>query len=344
MTNSTNIYDIAIIGAGLAGLTCAQHLQQQRYQVIVLDKSRGVGGRVATRRINNTCVDHGVPFLEIQGKQTEELIQQLTQAKILQLWDGKIYQLDSQNNLQPTPPIKRYIVPEGINTLAKYLARGLEINKQFQVTAIKPIANIWQILTESNEQIKAKAIVMAIPAPQALPILESQVPTKLINQLRQVQFYPCITVMAGYDSQYLSDLPSWQGVRINNQTDLIWIALDSSKRDTATQPVFVFHSTAEFTQKYLDATDLQPAGKQLLQQAAFLLLPWLDSPQWLQVHRWRYSIPSHSLFLPCLSTTQPLPLVCCGDWCIGNGVEDALISGLASTAKISELIEQNFQR
>ncbi|GAB4241261.1 MAG: FAD-dependent oxidoreductase [Stanieria sp.] len=338
MTNSTNIYDIAIIGAGLAGLTCAQHLQQQRYQVIVLDKSRGVGGRVATRRINNTCVDHGVPFLEIQGKQTEELIQQLTQAKILQLWDGKIYQLDSQNNLQPTPPIKRYIIPEGINTIAKYLARGLEINKQFQVTAIKPIENIWQILTESNEQIKAKAIVMAIPAPQALPILESQVPTKLINQLRQVQFYPCITVMAGYDSQYLSDLPSWQGVRINNQTDLIWIALDSSKRDTTTQPVFVFHSTAEFTQKYLDATDLQPAGKQLLQQAAFLLLPWLDSPQWLQVHRWRYSIPSHSLFLPCLSTTQPLPLVCCGDWCIGNGVEDALISGLASAAKISELI------
>ncbi|BAU66056.1 FAD dependent oxidoreductase [Stanieria sp. NIES-3757] len=338
MTNSTNIYDIAIIGAGLAGLTCAQHLQQQRYQVIVLDKSRGVGGRVATRRINKTCVDHGVPFLEIQGKQTEELIQQLTQAKILQLWDGKIYQLDSQNNLQPIPPIKRYIVPEGINTIAKYLARDLEIKKQFQVTAIKPIENIWQILTESNEQIKAKAIVMAIPAPQALPILESQVSTKLINQLRQGQFYPCITVMAGYDSQYLSDLPSWQGVRINNQTDLIWIALDSSKRDTATQPVFVLHSTAEFAQKYLDATDLQTAGKQLLQQAASLLLPWLDSPQWLQVHRWRYSIPSHSLFLPCLSTTQPLPLVCCGDWCIGNGVEDALISGLASAAKISELI------
>ncbi|AFZ35947.1 FAD dependent oxidoreductase [Stanieria cyanosphaera PCC 7437] len=338
MTNSTNIYDIAIVGAGLAGLTCAQHLQQQRYKVIVVDKSRGVGGRVATRRINKTCVDHGLSFLEIQGKQTEELIQQLTQANILKLWDGKIYQLDSQNNLKPTPPIKSYIVPQGINTIAKYLARGLEVKRQFQVTAIKSIENIWQILTESNQEIKAKAIVMAIPAPQTLPILESQVPTKLINQLRQVQFYPCITMMAGYDSQYLSDLPSWHGVKINNQTDLIWITLDSSKRDTMTQPVFVFHSTPEFAQKYLDVTDLQSAAKQLLQQAASLFLPWLDSPQWLQVHRWRYSIPSHSLSLPCLSTTQPLPLVCCGDWCNGNRVEDALISGLASADRISGLI------
>jgi hypothetical protein len=334
MTNSTNLYDIAIVGAGLAGLTCAKQLQQQGDRVIVLDKSRGVGGRVSTRRINQTYVDHGLPYLEIQGKQTENLIQQLTQANIIRSWEGEIYQLDIQNNLQPTTPVKRYLAPQGINAIAKYLATSLEIKKQFQVTTIQAKEQTWQILDRSNNQINAKAVVMAIPAPQALTILESQVATEFINQLGQVEFSPCLVAIAGYDSKYLSHLPSWHGVKINNQTDLTWIALDSSKRDTITQPVFVFHSTPKFAQQYLDTTNLQPAGKQILQQAASLFLPWLDSPQWMQVHRWRYSIPSHSLSLPCLATTQPLPLVCCGDWCQGKGVEDALISGLAGTAVI----------
>lgn len=336
MTN-TNIYDVAIIGAGLAGLTCAKKLLQQGYQVIVLDKSRGVGGRVATRRINKTCIDHGLPFIEIEGKQTEALIHQLTQSKILQLWDGKIYQIDSHNQLYLINPNKRYVIPQGINTVAKYLATDLEIKKQFQVIAIEPVGSIWQIVAQSNQQIKAKAVVMAIPAPQALTILESQVSSELIHQLDRVQFDPCITVMAGYDPQYLSDLPLWQGIKVNHHKDLTWIVLDSSKRDTPTQPVFVFHSTPEFANSFLDATDLQPASERLLQQAASFL-PWLDSPQWLQVHRWRYAIPNHHLSLACLSTTQPLPLVCSGDWCNGKGIEDALTSGLASADRINQLL------
>ena len=55
--------DVAIIGAGVAGLTCAQQLHQAGYKVVVLEKSRGVGGRMATRRIEETYVDHGVRYL-----------------------------------------------------------------------------------------------------------------------------------------------------------------------------------------------------------------------------------------------------------------------------------------
>ena len=118
-----DLYDTIVIGAGLAGLTCARQLQQQGYKVIILDKSRGVGGRIATRRIDNIPVDRGLFFLEVQGKHTQKLIEQLRQQNIIQLWQSKFYQLDGEDNLQPIESVDRYIAPAGINAIAKYLAR-----------------------------------------------------------------------------------------------------------------------------------------------------------------------------------------------------------------------------
>jgi predicted NAD/FAD-dependent oxidoreductase len=336
---TTKQYDIAIIGAGLAGLTCARQLQKKGYKTIILDKSRGVGGRVATRRINNIPVDHGLPFLEIQGKQTEKLIQKLCQNDILQPWTGKIYDFNSQKYL---PPADRYIALQGMTAIAKYLATDVEIQKQSRVTAIDPTpAQTWELTYDCNQTgdcLQAKALIIAIPAPQALALLEplgANIPTQLLTQLSSVTFHPCLAVMAGYSSRYQSDLPQWQGMRITDDPDLAWIAIESSKRKAA-QPVVVLHATPHHTMHHLNNTNLQPAGQQLLSRASNLLLSWLDSPEWFQVHRWRYARPHNPLEVPYLATTQPLPLVCCGDWCNGNSVESALLSGLASAEKLSE--------
>ena len=48
--------DIAVIGAGIAGLVCAQQLSQAGYSVVVVEKSRGLGGRLATRRLHGILV------------------------------------------------------------------------------------------------------------------------------------------------------------------------------------------------------------------------------------------------------------------------------------------------
>jgi renalase len=334
-------YDIAIIGAGLAGLTCARQLRKKGYKIIILEKSCGVGGRVATRRINNIPIDHGLPFIQIQGKQTEKLIQQLCQQDILQLWTGKIYDFNTQ---QPIPPADRYIAPQGMTAIAKYLAADLEIQKQSRVTAIAPTpGQTWELTYDCNQTsdcLHAKALIIAIPAPQALALLEplsANIPTQILTQLRSVTFHPCLAVMAGYSTRYQSDLPHWQGIRITEDADLAWIAIESSKRQTG-QPVVVLQATPHHTMQHLNNTNLQSVGQQLLSRASKLFLSWLNSPEWLQVHRWRYAIPSNPLEVPYLATTQPLPLLCCGDWCNGNSVESAILSGLASANKLSEFI------
>ena len=56
--------EIAIVGAGIAGLSCARKLQQAGHEVIIVDKSRGLGGRLATRRLAGTHADHGVCYIK----------------------------------------------------------------------------------------------------------------------------------------------------------------------------------------------------------------------------------------------------------------------------------------
>ncbi|MGV2829025.1 NAD(P)/FAD-dependent oxidoreductase [Myxosarcina sp. GI1(2024)] len=339
------IYDVAIVGAGLSGLTCARQLEQRGYRVIVVEKSRGVGGRVTTRRVGDRLtIDRGLPWLEVQGKETQKSIEQLLQEKIIQPWNGRICQRDRQGNIQPTETKNLYVAPAGIDAIGKYLAQNLTIERQCRIESIQPNSdNTWGLMAK-NYYLQAKAVVIAIPAPQALEILkkiENCLSAELVNQLRAVKYFPCITVSAGYEERSRFNLPPWEVLNLNYDEKIAKIILNSSKQKLPTQPVFIFHSTPQFAYKYLEVTDLEPVGEQLLARAAPLLQSWLKSPQWMQVHRWRYAIPSEPLTIRSLATSSPLPLVCCGDWCGGNNLESALNSGMASAEAIASSIEPN---
>ena len=238
----------------------------------------------------------------------------------------------------PTP---HYVAPEGMNVLAKFLAQGLEILLNQRVIAITPTPeNRWRLSLESgNEELTAKAVVVAIPAPQALmllePLGEAVLGAAFLNNLRSVEFYPCLSVIAGYPSTSQA-LPDWKALTFIDDAVLGWIGLDSSKRLNPQQPVFVVQSSAAFAQHHDQTQDLQPVGQQILNRAAeSLLLPWLNTPDWMQVHRWRYAFPSHPWQYACLSAGTSRTLVCCGDWCGGNLVEDAMLSGLASAEEVN---------
>ncbi|MFW6358810.1 MAG: NAD(P)/FAD-dependent oxidoreductase [Chroococcales cyanobacterium] len=340
MLENAPLFDIAVLGAGLAGLTCAKALQRSGYDVVILEKSRGVGGRVATRRLHHTCVDHGLPYLDVQGEQTQHLIEQLHTQQTLCHWKNSEYvfkqgQLRSESSLSP-----RYIAPEGMTAIAKSVATHLKIWRPCRVTKLTPMANQWHLTLESPPEmpqtVSAKAIVLAIPAPQALALVaELDVPQSMLSSLQSVEFDPCLVVMAGYASQ--SEL-AWNAIAFEDHPNLAWISLESSKRQNSQESVFVVHSTAQFAQKFLDATDLQPAAQELLSTAAQCLFPSLNTPNWFQIHRWRYARPRSFLSVSYLETSSPLPLICCGDWCIGNQVENALHSGrMAASA-----LENNF--
>lgn len=340
--------DVAVIGAGLSGLTCARQLHQAGYSVVVLEKSRGLGGRVATRRLQNTCADHGLRYLENQGDLSHKFIQSLHHAGILKVWTEQIYTLSTNNqlvaNAQPHP---RFIAPNGMTAIAKHWGLDITIWRSQLVTAIVPQPNgLWEVALkptgdEQQASVQARAIVVAIPAPQALMLLqplETQgLPSDFLTQLSSVHFDPCLSAIATFSPAFtaqVEELP-WQAVEFSHDPSLAWVGVDSLKRSTAQAPIFVVQSNAEFARRWLDSNDLTAAGQHLLSRAAQVLLPWLAAPTTLHVHRWRYGFAHTPLTTTYLAENLPLPLVCCGDWCGGNNVESALHSGM-DAAQVTE--------
>jgi predicted NAD/FAD-dependent oxidoreductase len=348
------VVDVVVIGAGLAGLVCAQQLQQSGYQVIVVEKSRGVGGRLATRRLHGTCADHGVRYLDRQGPLTDCLIQTLQQQNLLHLWTNTFHTLQA-NELQAIEANPCYTATTGLTSAAKFLAAGLEIWHGQRAQALIPAEDRWQILLEPTgaeptlplPSLTARSVVIAIPAPQALalvqPLLEYGVPTEWVQTIKTVEFDPCYSVIAVYSAEQqreMEQLP-WQALTFEAAThasDLAWISLESKKRPDLKPPVLVAQSTAAFAQSCLEAEDLKPIGQHLLHQAA-TLAPWLAAPTEFQVHRWRYAFVRQPPRQRCLTTNLPLPLVCSGDWCGGRRIENALESGLAAACQISDFLD-----
>ncbi|MEM5838710.1 FAD-dependent oxidoreductase, partial [Pediococcus acidilactici] len=107
------MFDVAVIGAGLAGLVCAQQLTQAGYNVVVVEKSRGLGGRVATRRVHGTCADHGLRYLEPKSHLLQQLVQVLCERNLLQVWNT--YEQLPQQQPKPASKSSRYVAPDGMS-------------------------------------------------------------------------------------------------------------------------------------------------------------------------------------------------------------------------------------
>ncbi|MBE9165931.1 MULTISPECIES: NAD(P)/FAD-dependent oxidoreductase [Microcoleaceae] len=345
------MFDVVAIGAGMAGLICARQLRLAGYSVAVVEKSRGPGGRVATRRVQGARADHGARYLEPQGEAVQALIDVLVDRQILKLWTDSVAEF-RQGEISAIP-CSCYVAPAGMNTVGKYIAEGLDIWYGRRVKAIARTDNqMWRLsleVTDDNleipQELIAKAVVVAIPAPQALMFLDSEIGLSpdFIDKLRSVEYDPCITVMAGYPAARNSELsnlnPQWKSVSFPDDSDLAWVGLDSSKRLDPPQPVFVVHSSANFAERHLESTDLPTVGQELLDRTSEYLMPWLNQPEWLQVHRWRYAFCRNPLPVSCLPAAGTLPLVCAGDLCGEGQIEAALRSGVAAAAWINSQLQ-----
>ncbi|AFY40388.1 fumarate reductase/succinate dehydrogenase flavoprotein domain protein [[Leptolyngbya] sp. PCC 7376] len=317
--------DVAVIGVGLAGISAAVECQKKGLKIGLFDKSRGVGGRLATRRVNDIRLDHGLPSWNIQGPHTQALTEKLLAEQIISPWKVAHSDSNSVDAWQTLETENFYAAPNGMTAIAKYLARDLTINRSFHLDKIIPAENHWQLHFKNNETVEAKAIILAIPASQAVPLVENFVTRELGDRLQSVTYEPAISLMLGFEELNLN-FP-WQELCLSDHPSFKKIILDGKKRSPQAQTL-VLQTNATFTEKYLDADNLQPIAQTLIREIRQLLN--LSQPSWHQIHRWRYALPDKTFSESHLYLPLELPLILCGDWCLGNGAEGAIASGLAA--------------
>ena len=357
------MWDVAVVGAGLSGIVCARRLLAAGYSVCILDKSRGLGGRIATRRVSDRIrVDHGLRYWQPKSEAIEPLTEELIEAGVLKVWAHSDYEIRKKGILtQIDAPAPKYISADGMSAISKYLLRQFERGKNLftnhRAVEIRREGEAWTIRCETGEVVKAKKCAIAIPASQAADLLQTiqtepadpvcELIKPALESLRAVNYFPCLTVMAGYEqSRYaeMGELDS-QGWAVTDYvgTSTDWIALDSSKRSNPkADPVIVIHSKPDFATQYLDATDTQPAASVLLRaNSRRFKLPWLAQPEWFQIQRWRYA----HVKTPYSQTAHPITntLICGGDWCVAHdthseytSIDHAYRSGLSLAEHIQK--------
>ena len=294
---------IVIIGSGMAGLACARRLAEAGLAPIVLDKGRGIGGRVATRRVGDLQFDHGAQYVNAHGAGFAAVL-------------GGLPVADWHDGTGRTHSVG---VP-GMSAIPKALGAGLDIRQGEQVTRLQQDGDGW-VLHLDGGPFRADRVVVTVPAPQVAGLLGADHP--LVAALAPVQLAPCLTLMAAVTA------PAPFITRQDADDPLAWIAQDSAKpgRPQGPDPLWVAQAGEAFSQTHLEQT---------LTQIAALMLPLLcdrlgvtpDRVTHASAHRWRYARVTQALGQPFLRSPDA-KLYLGGDWCIGPRVEAAWTSGTA---------------
>ena len=330
--------DVLVIGAGLAGLAAARDLQDAGLNLLMLEKSRGVGGRSATKRFEVNGVhlraDHGAQFFTARGERFQNLISRLEANGVVKEWTRGFPKWTVRGLEARAAGHGRYVAPNGMSALGKAFQEGLDgsrlnIQQNALVSAVFPTHLGWSAVLENGEIHQARALIVNAPAPQALALTRSSLEPQTLAALERVQFNPCWALVVALETK--PDL-SWVGLEIDHDV-LEWAALDSSKRNPGSPPILVLHATPVWSQAHLEQAP-ETVAALLLEAAQNLLGDWVK-PVGMLAHRWRYAKPS--ITHPA-STLEQGNLVFCGDWCVktNSRIEAALESGWATASHVLE--------
>jgi hypothetical protein len=308
----------AVIGAGMAGLACAHELARADAKVTVYERSRGLGGRLATRRMGQLAFDHGAQFITARSQPFSRYAQIALRAGMLDAWRPRIME---DGRAWPAPIEDWWIGQPGMSALVRPLARNIEIQSGIAVHELIPSQRGWELQTDSGRQnVTFRAVAVAVPAPQAYSLLGPH--SRSFSHIAEVRMAPCWTGM------YAFDPPIDAGADARRWTTgpLVWAACNSSKPERPHTPqCWVVHASSAWTRQHIDI-DAPSAANLLLRAFEDNLGYRLPTPVHRDAHRWRHALVEQPLGLSCL-VDEELSAGACGDWCIAPRVEAAFESG-----------------
>jgi renalase len=309
------ISSCVIVGGGITGLITATILQRNGINVTVLDKGRGIGGRLATRNIQEGVFDYGAQYFSVKNSQFQEWVDEWLKAGIITEW-CRGFTLNDDNK-------PRYRGTISNRSLAKYLAQDLTVQTNTKVIKLN-YRDRWLIETETGHNFLGEMLIMTPPVPQILALFNDSnivIPHEIKTALAQITYDRCIAVLALLSKP--SNIPSPGGISLD-QEPLIWLG-DNYQKGISPDYAVTLHATPKFSETYWDSDDATIAN--FLFDAAS---NWLsDSVIEYQVHRWRYSLPRTFYHQPYCALTE-LPLAIAGDAFVSPKIERAILSGIAA--------------
>jgi predicted NAD/FAD-dependent oxidoreductase len=355
MSENVQTVDVAIVGAGIAGLVAARELVSAGCGVVVLEKSRGVGGRMATRRVGQAVCDHGAQFFTVRGRAFGSIVGDAHDAGAVRQWcDG--FSRATANGSGMLPPgdgHPRWRGTAGMTDLPKHLASALDaarvsIRCNTKVASVGTKDGRVRLVLEDGAAIDAAGAILSAPVPQSLELMAAggmmapvaaAIDEQTLRKLSAIDYDPCFALMLVLARP--SRVPPPGGIQFEAEGPangpIAWIADNHQKRISAV-PALTIHATAAFSRQHYDSPPDDVAA--LLVAAA---APWLDGPPETAIverslQRWKFSHPIVLVSEPMVAASTSPPVVLCGDAFAGPRVEGAASSGLAAARWLERVL------
>ena len=344
---TSNRLSVAVIGAGMSGVTCARTLAQAGYSVTLFDKSRGVGGRMSTRRTAFGDFDHGAQYFTVRDPRFTQAM--ATAPAAAKRWSANTVRVldDTGHVLAATGKStdSHWVGTPGMNGLLKAWAKplgdgsitGAHVHLESRITHLAKQDGQWALTmavtdgehTSTEQASGFDQVVLAIPSDQALALLQhSKLMPKWQAQVSQVVVDPCWTVMLAYPNASQPGLahlgPQWNVARSTHHR-ISWMARESSKPARASIERWTVQANPEWSAEHVNDTPERVVAK--LTKAFAEVTGIRAEPGHAVAHRWLYAQTRTPLGNSHLFDKRQ-GLGVCGDWCLGNRVENAFVSGL----------------
>lgn len=305
---------IAIIGAGMAGLSCATRLADGGHEVNVFDKGRGPGGRMATRRVEHDGAtyrfDHGAQYFTAREMAFQTQVKAWEAAGIVARW--------------PDAKDDAWVGTPGMNAPIRAMAEALDVTFGKRITRLERTRGGWLLEADGETSDVYQAVVVAAPAEQAAPLL-SRHTADFAEDARDMTSEPCWTAMAAFESRV--DAPEF----LEGEGAIAWAARNSSKpgRD-GEQECWVIHASPRWSRAQLER-EAENVGDELLAHFARAVGD-LPPVRFSIAHRWRYAMCEKNDAGALWDADERIGA--CGDWLSGPRVENAFLSGLELARRI----------
>lgn len=320
---------IAVIGAGIAGLTVARELSRV-HRVTVFEKSRGYGGRVATRRAGPFQFDHGAQFITAQASAFRTFLDHCRDAGVIANWPVSFVEMRRNRvaaRRQWGDDYPHYVGVPGMNAIGRHLAAELDVRLETPVHAVARDGKRWLLYGDAQERLGGfDWVITTAPAAQTAELFA---PTSLAAQAGEVRMQACYALLLGF-----SEAPDldWQAALVHD-ADISWVSVNSSKPGRPAEPALVVHSTNQWATEHHDD---QPETVQRHLAAELLEVTGVDAgaATFAALHRWRYAnVDRHDGDPYALDPEQRI--AACGDWFVRGRVEGAFTSAMALADRLA---------
>jgi renalase len=329
---------IAIIGAGIAGLTCARELASRGARVTVFDKGLSPGGRVASHESAFGSFDHGAQYLTAQHHRFAAVVERLIAGADAERWTGRVVAYTAGQRTETTMSAERFVGVPDMQAVAHQFAARLDVRLQTRIVRLVPRSDLWDLDDDSGHPMLSSgfdAVCLAVPSAYAARLLRKWRP--LAELALQVQWSPCWAAMLAFEKPTGID---FDGAFINDDPVLNWISRDSAKpQRTAIEGIaerWVLHATPHWSSQFLDLPPDSAARKlarAFAQRFAHAGGRGLGICRYAG-HLWHHASPQTTLAQPCI-WDPALRIGMAGDWCVAPRIEGAFLSGLALAETIA---------